>query len=102
MRGNDICRGWLPKHANGGRAESLAVLRLNKTGTPQGLDNVRRRFVELARESHLDGRARHCLCGGNGGDDNDGDGDKGVLSSEELGNQHQRSRASPNQWLIGL
>jgi hypothetical protein len=27
---------------------------------------------------------------------------KNLFSSEELGDQHRRSRASPNPWLIGL
>ena len=80
MRGNDICRMWLLEHANGRRAESLAVLGLDDAGgTAPDLDDVRRRFVELARESHPDGRARRLRRrGGDHEDDGDSAGDDGV------------------------
>jgi ankyrin repeat protein len=76
MRGNVRCRGWLLEHANGRRAESLAILGLDAAGeTAPDLDDVRRRFVELARESHPDGRARRRRRGGDRGDDDDDGGD---------------------------
>jgi ankyrin repeat protein len=57
MRGNTDCHMWLLEHANGRRAESYAILGLDVEDAPD-LDDVRRRFLELARESHPDGRGR--------------------------------------------
>ena len=96
MRGNDICHGWLLKHANGRRAESLAVLRLDDGGTTPGLGDVRRWFVELTRESHPDGRARRRRCGrdrGNNGNKDNGDGDK-ETGKDSTAKDFVRSRAA--------
>ncbi|KAL3822470.1 hypothetical protein ACHAXA_006898 [Cyclostephanos tholiformis] len=70
MRGNHDCHMWLLEHANGKRAESYAVLGLDVEDAPD-LDAVRRRFVELARESHPDAKGKRSQ-----GDDDDGRGEK--------------------------
>jgi DnaJ-class molecular chaperone len=58
MRQNYNCVTWLHERANGKRAESYAVLGLD--GDTANVEDVRRRFIELARVSHPDrgGRRR--------------------------------------------
>ncbi|KAL7542106.1 hypothetical protein ACHAXR_011530, partial [Thalassiosira sp. AJA248-18] len=51
MRGNLQCHQWLLEHGNGDRAESYKVLGLDVGAE---MDVVRRRYMELARESHPD------------------------------------------------
>jgi len=54
MRKNINCVAWLQECANGKRAESYAVLGLD--GNTATEDDVRRRFIELAKASHPDSR----------------------------------------------
>lgn len=58
MRKNIYCAAWLQECANGKRAESYAVLGLD--GNTATEEDVRRRFIELAKVSHPDrgGRRR--------------------------------------------
>ena len=75
-------------------------------GTAPDLDDVRRRFVELARESHPDGRARrlrrrggdHEDDGDSAGDDGDSAGDDGV-GKDSTADDFVRIRAAYEHWL---
>ena len=68
-------------------------------GTAPDLDDVRRRFVELARESHPDGRARRLRRrGGDHEDDGDSAGDDGV-GKDSTADDFVRIRAAYEHWL---
>jgi ankyrin repeat protein len=54
MRKNTNCVTWLQECANGKRAESYAVLGLD--GNTATVEDVRRRFIELAKVCHPDSR----------------------------------------------
>ena len=62
MRKNINCVAWLQECANGKRAESYAVLGLD--GNTATEDDVRRRFIELAKVSHPDSRGGRRRRGG--------------------------------------